>query len=73
MARMARDAGEWELAAFLADQMLEHDGAYGGSHLAQALVAEHRGDRALAARARAEAARRWRDADPDLAKLAVRE
>jgi Tfp pilus assembly protein PilF len=71
MARFARDAGDWELAGFLADQMLEHDGAYGGSHLARALVAEHRGDRAQAARDRAEAARYWGDADPDLPELAV--
>jgi tetratricopeptide (TPR) repeat protein len=71
MARMARDAGEWELAAFLADQMLEHDAAYGGSHMARALEADHRGDREGAARARAEAARYWGDADPDLPELAV--
>jgi len=71
MAQLARDAGEWDLAAFMAQQMLEHDAAYGGSHLARALVAEHRGDGAAAARARAEAARHWRDADPDLPELAV--
>jgi len=71
MARTARDAGEWGLAGFLADQMIEHDAAYGGSHLARALVAEHRGDRAQAAAARAEAARYWADADPDLPELAV--
>jgi tetratricopeptide (TPR) repeat protein len=71
MARTARDAGEWELAGFLADQMVEHDAAYGGSHLARALVADHRGDRAQAAAARAEAARYWADADPDLPELAV--
>jgi tetratricopeptide (TPR) repeat protein len=71
MARMARDSGEWDLAAFLADQMVEHDAAYGGSHVARALVADHRRDRAGAARARAEAARYWRDADPDLPELAV--
>ena len=71
MARTARDAGEWELAGFLADQMIEHDAAYGGSHLARALVAEHRGDRAQAAAARAEAARYWADADPDLPELAA--
>ena len=71
MARLAREVGEWELADFMAGQMLEHDAAYGGSHLARALVAEHRGDGIAAARARAEAARYWRDADPDLAELAV--
>jgi tetratricopeptide (TPR) repeat protein len=71
MGKLARDTGEWELAAFMAQQMVEHDAAYGGSHLAQALVAEHRGDRDGASRARAEAVRHWRDADPDLPELAV--
>jgi len=67
--RVAREVGDWELAEFTAQQMLEHDAAYGGSHLALALVAEHRGDRAAAARGKAEAARLWRDADPGLAEL----
>jgi tetratricopeptide (TPR) repeat protein len=71
MARLARDAGEWDLAEFMAGQMIEHDAAYGGSHLARALVAEHRGDRAAATQARADAARYWRDADPDLPELAA--
>jgi len=71
MGRLARDVGEWDLAAFMAGQMIEHDAAYGGSHLAQALVAEHRGDAAAAARERAEAARYWRDADAELPELAV--
>jgi hypothetical protein len=51
--------------------MLEHDAAYAGSHLALALVAEHRGDLALASQERAEAERLWRDADPDLPELAA--
>ena len=55
----------------MARQMLEHDAAYGGSHLALALVADRAGDREAAARARAEAARYWRDADPDLPELAI--
>jgi Tfp pilus assembly protein PilF len=71
MARVARDVGQWELAEFMARQMLEHDAAYGGSHLALALVAEHAGDREAAAGARAEAARFWRDADRDLPELAI--
>jgi tetratricopeptide (TPR) repeat protein len=71
MARVAREAGQWELAEFMARQMLEHDAAYGGSHLARALVAEHAGDRKAAAEARAEAARFWRDADSDLPELAI--
>jgi tetratricopeptide (TPR) repeat protein len=70
IARMARDAGDWELADFTARQMLEHDGAYSGSHLAMALVARHRGDAEAAARALEAAARYWRDADGDLPELA---
>jgi tetratricopeptide (TPR) repeat protein len=71
MARLAREVGDWTLADFMAGQMLEHDAAYGGSHLARALVAEKRGDRTAAAAARAEAARYWRDADPELPELAT--
>lgn len=71
MARLAREIGDWELAEFMARQMIEHDAAYGGSHLGLALVAEHKGDRMTAANARAEAARYWRDADPDLPELAA--
>ena len=71
MARMAREVGQWELAEFMARQMLEHDAAFGGSHLALALVAERAGDREAAAEARAEAARFWRDADRDLPELAI--
>jgi hypothetical protein len=48
--------------------MLEHDAAYGGSHLAQALVLEHRGDTAGYEREIAAARRYWRAADPDLAE-----
>ena len=70
MAALARELGEWDLAEFMARQMLEHDPAYGGSHLARALVAERRGDR-RGRGARAEAAARyWRDADADLPELA---
>jgi tetratricopeptide (TPR) repeat protein len=69
MARTAREAGDWELAAFLAREMLDHDPAYGGSHLAQALVLARQGDAAGAAR-EGEAARRfWSEADADLAEL----
>jgi hypothetical protein len=70
IARAARDTGDWPLAESMARHLLEHDPAYGGSHLAMALVAEHRGDHAAAAQARAEAARYWRDADRDLPELA---
>jgi Tfp pilus assembly protein PilF len=70
MAKLARELGQWELAEHMARQMLDHDPAYGGSHLALAQVAEQRGEQAAAAGARAEAARYWRDADPELPELA---
>jgi tetratricopeptide (TPR) repeat protein len=66
IARTARDVGDWELAESTAREMLDHDAAYGGSHLALALAAQHRGDREAAARAFAAASRYWRDADGDL-------
>jgi tetratricopeptide (TPR) repeat protein len=70
IARTARDVGDWELAEYTAAQMLDHDAAYGGSHLAMALVARHKGDATGAARSMAAAARYWRDADADLPELA---
>jgi hypothetical protein len=61
--------GDWELAEYTANQMLEHDAAYGGSHLAIALVLEQRNDAAGEKRELAEARRFWRDADSDLPEL----
>jgi tetratricopeptide (TPR) repeat protein len=69
MARTARDAGDWDLAEFIALQMLDHDSAYAGSHLALALVLRHKGDEAGATREIDAAKRYWRDADPDLPEL----
>jgi tetratricopeptide (TPR) repeat protein len=66
VARTARELGDWELAGDLADQMRAHDPAYAGTAYALAQVAEHNGDRRAAASQYAEAARRWRKADPDL-------
>jgi tetratricopeptide (TPR) repeat protein len=71
MARTARETGDWELAEHSAAQMLDHDGAYAGSHLAMALVLKHKGDVAGAARAFASAQRAWRDADSDLPELGL--
>ncbi len=69
MARSAREAGDWPLAEYTAQQMLDHDAAYGGSHLALALVLEQRGDAAGAKREMEEAKKFWRDADKDLPEL----
>ena len=71
LSQVAREVGDWELAEFTANQMIEHDRAYAGSHLALALASEHRGDRAALAPALAAAARYWGDADPDLPELAL--
>jgi len=69
MARSAREAGDWELAEHTAKQMLDHDAAYGGSHLALALVLAERGDAAGARLEMEQAKRFWRDADGDMAEL----
>jgi tetratricopeptide (TPR) repeat protein len=67
IARTARDVGDWELAAWAANQMIEHDPNYAGSQYALALAAEHQGDRARAAAAMALAKQYWNRADPDAA------
>jgi tetratricopeptide (TPR) repeat protein len=66
VARAARESGDWELAAWAARQMLEHDPNYAGTHRALALVAEHDGDAATARAERALVDRYWKHADPDL-------
>jgi tetratricopeptide (TPR) repeat protein len=69
IASAARGAGDWDLAATAATQMLAHDGAYGGSHLAMAFSAQHAGDKAAASRECLEARRLWADADADFPPL----
>lgn len=69
IARAAREAGDWDLAGYIAGQLLEHDPAYAGTHLAAAAVAQHGGDHAAAEKAWAAAERCWRDADADLPEL----
>jgi tetratricopeptide (TPR) repeat protein len=70
IARAARNANDWELAGYTAQQMLDHDSSYAGSHFAAALVAEHADDTAAAAREFAAAAKLWSTADPALPELA---
>jgi tetratricopeptide (TPR) repeat protein len=69
LAQGAMAVGDWELADFLAAQMLDHDAAYGGSHFTRLLVLRHQGDMAGAAREAETARRYWSDADPDLPEL----
>lgn len=69
MARAARDADAWEVAAWAAQQMSAHDRNYAGSHYALALVAQHAGDARTAAAEFALAASAWSGADADLPEL----
>lgn len=69
-ARVARDVGDWDLADFMARQMIDHDAAYGGSHLALALVARERGELELARQEAASARKYWQDADRNMKELA---
>ena len=69
IARAAREAGDWDYAARVAKQMLEHDPAYAGSHYAVALAAEHAGESRAAREEFALAEKGWNKADPELAEL----
>ncbi len=69
LARTARSRGDWQLAEYVANQMLEHDPLYAGTHYALALVANHKGDTARAQEAFSLAARYWSGADADLPEL----
>jgi tetratricopeptide (TPR) repeat protein len=69
MAQSAMEERDWDLAEFIAAQMLDHDAAYGGSHLTMALVFQHKGDAAGMTREFESAKHFWRDADPDLPEL----
>ena len=44
------EVGDWDLAEFVAAQMLDHDAAYGGSHFTSARILRHRGNAAGALR-----------------------
>jgi tetratricopeptide (TPR) repeat protein len=67
IARAARESGDWTLARYTAEQMLEHDDAYAGSHVAMALALGHEGDEEGAARHFEAARERWKGADTPLA------
>jgi tetratricopeptide (TPR) repeat protein len=69
MAGSAMEVGDWDLAGFVAAQMLDHDAAYGGSHFTSARILRHRGDAAGALREAELARRYWNDADRELPEL----
>lgn len=66
IATSARSVGDWNLAEFAAQQMLEHDPSYAGGYYALGLVAKHRGDTAAEREQFAHAAQLWDKADADL-------
>ena len=69
IAKLAREAGDWDLAEHTAKQMLDHDPSYGGSHYAMALVARHKADAAVAETHAAKMRALWNTADEDLAEM----
>jgi tetratricopeptide (TPR) repeat protein len=69
IARTARETDNWDLAESAAQEMITHDAAYAGSHLALALVREHQGNSEAAAKSLNSASQFWRDADADLPEL----
>ncbi|HEV3060868.1 MAG TPA: hypothetical protein VGY48_21660 [Vicinamibacterales bacterium] len=73
IARSAREANDWDLAGWAANQMVEHDSNYAGSHYALGLVAEHNGETDRA-RAEFELVRRyWKNGDANLVELRDRQ
>ena len=70
IAQSARNAGDWELAGFMAQQMILHNPNYAGGHFAYGLAAEHDGRSAEARQALTAAEKLWGKADKDLPELA---
>ena len=70
LARAARGAGDWVLAARMAQMMLEHDPNYAGTHFALGLVSHHNsGTSESTLREFALAEKGWANADKGLVEL----
>jgi tetratricopeptide (TPR) repeat protein len=67
--RAARESGDWEYAARVARQMIEHDSAYAGSHYALGLAADHAGDRNTALAEFTLAEKFWMKADSNMIEI----
>jgi len=70
IAREARQSGDWEFARYAADQLRDHDAAYGGTQYSLGLVAEHFGEADAAAKAYTLAVAAWKRADDEFGELA---
>jgi len=69
IARDARQAGDWQLAQYTAEQMIQHDPYYAGGHFAIGLVAEHAGETEGSREMFAQAEKLWAHGDRDLSEL----
>lgn len=69
VARIGREAGDWNLAKHATDQMLDHDQYYAGSQYALALLQLHEKNDKRAKELLAAARSFWRVADSDLPEL----
>jgi tetratricopeptide (TPR) repeat protein len=63
IARVAREAGDWELAESTAQRMIKHDPSYAGGYFALSLAAEHNGDSLAAKQEFAKGEKLWSKAD----------
>lgn len=66
IASLARAAGNWSLAEGMAREMLDHDEAYAGAHLAMAKVNANAGEVEAAKESMGKARKLWSGADPGL-------
>jgi protein-disulfide isomerase len=71
IANRARETQEWALAEFTAQEIIQQDPSYAGGYYALGLVAEHRGDSAMAVQQFNIAKTLWSEADKDLAELGI--
>jgi tetratricopeptide (TPR) repeat protein len=69
IAKAAREASDWDLAAFTAQQMIEQDPSYAGGYFALGLAMQHAGDDAKTRQQFAKAEKLWSKADKDLPEL----
>jgi tetratricopeptide (TPR) repeat protein len=69
IAKTAREADDWDLAEFTAQQMIEHDPSYAGGYFALGLAVQHTGNGAKARQQFAMAEKLWSKADKDLPEL----
>jgi tetratricopeptide (TPR) repeat protein len=69
IARTAREVNDWDFAGWAAEQMLEHDPNYAGTHAALAFVADHMGDHATLRAELARARTLWSKADSDMRNM----